>query len=137
MLSSSGYSANTRSSPSGTEHHHLAARVVRRGGDRPAGRGDESAGTALALERGGVEVIERDQVVGDRALAGGADALAAALEHVAVVQGADRGRLAEVHRAVALAHVRQRRGRAGADHVGGELGADRDGEQAAPTEMTT
>ena len=38
MFIRSGYSAQTRSVGSGTEHHHHAADVVRGGGDLPAAR---------------------------------------------------------------------------------------------------
>src|SRR3712207_2554532 len=95
MFMTSGYSAQTRSSA--TEHHHLAADVLRRGGDRGARKDLEAGLAALVLERGRVEAVEPDDVLADLVAPVDADALAQALEDERAVLDAHGGGPAGVH----------------------------------------
>src|SRR5438874_210279 len=106
MFIRSGYSAHTRSS--GTEDHHLAARVVIGGRNTSApGRGEAGRGS-LALEPASSQAVQADDVVLDDPLARRGDRLAPALEHEPGAVGPHGGGLARVDEAVLLAHVGQR-----------------------------
>src|ERR1700686_233944 len=47
------------------EHHHVAARVIGCGWNAAAGRGAQTGGNALALQLGGADAVELDQVMLD------------------------------------------------------------------------
>src|SRR4051794_10624780 len=109
MFMRSGYSAQTRRTPSATEHHHCRTEVGVRLAYADARLGLESGGGALGLELGRGERGQLDGVPrGARAPVGG-DRLADALEHDDVAARADRDREGEVAPAVALADVRRQR----------------------------
>src|ERR1700729_1587406 len=104
MFIRSGYSAQTRSRRSGTEHHHLGADVflgrrnLRQSARRQPGR------SGLALELLDAETIEMDPINLRRHLARGRHDLALAFELEPFALGADRGRAARVNDAADLTY---------------------------------
>src|SRR6202162_5898430 len=135
MFIRSGYSAQTLSIRSATEHHHHAADVVGGGGNRPPPTGGEAAELRLGLERRRGQPVEPDQVVLLGPIAVGADRLAQALEHESVAVLTDRGRLARVDDSIELADVGNRNRKALPRVIELERVADRDRDQASGDEV--
>src|SRR5436190_18993650 len=105
MFIRSGYSAQTRSWGSATEHHHHAADMIEGRVDHGPADRLQPSGSRLALKSGRTEAIEPDPVDLDGQAAGGSNDFTVALEHIPIVLGPHRGRSARVDHAVGLAHV--------------------------------
>src|SRR5690348_7235557 len=104
MFMRSGYSAQTRSS--GTQHHHLAARIVLGGRHVRPPAPLEAERNPLALEPSHGQPVKADDVLLDGHVTLEAHDLATSLEHEAAPVRADRRRLARINDPVDLAHVR-------------------------------
>src|SRR3954453_6980533 len=107
MFMRSGYSAQTRRTPSATEHHHRRAEVRARLGDLAARLGAQPGDHALALELAGRQRGERDRVLLAVARAVGGHAEADALEDDRAAALADGDRIGEIAPAVVLADIRR------------------------------
>src|SRR4051794_2365253 len=106
MFMTSGYSAQTRRTPSATQHHHRRAEVRLRRRDGGARLRAQPGGGALELELGGGEGGQLDGVALGARAAVGRDGLADALEHDQLSTPADRDGKGQVAPAVALPDVR-------------------------------
>src|SRR5919108_4225294 len=134
MFIRSGYSAQTRSVRSATEHHYRRADVVDGRLQATRGLGAQAEGRGLRGQGRGVEPVELDDVVGHRPRAVAGDDLADALDRRAVAEVAHSDRAACVYDPADLAEVGQRRlvvlRVEGLQRVG-----QRSGEQAARCEV--
>src|SRR5919201_4771311 len=103
MFIRSGYSAQTRSVRSATEHHHRRADIVDGRLQATRGLGAQAEGGGLRCQGRGVEPVELDYVVGHRARAVARDDLADTLDRRAVAEVAHRDRAACVYAPADLA----------------------------------
>src|SRR5947209_11348565 len=138
MFMRSGYRAHTRKvgCGSGTEEHHLAARVLRRLRHDVASGRAQAKRLRLALELVAGQPVEPDPVVLDRVAALGVDNLPAAFEHESIGSGSHRGWAARVDDTVDLADVRGWSRHPVRDVVFLEVLVEGDGEQPAAVEMS-
>src|SRR5882672_2211543 len=105
MFISSGYSAQTRSVRSATQHHHRRADVLERLRDLPGRLRAQAEGGGLVREVLGVETVELDDVVRGRPRAVARDDLAHALDGGAVAEVAHRDGAARIDHGADLAEV--------------------------------